>query len=261
MTSSRTAQRHDTAAGGKPTPANSLLGYFPGTLPRTQRWSSTMSHHSIRGPAGTLEAVSSDPVCPPNTTPGHRTVVVIAHPHPLYGGNMDNAVVIATARAANSAGAVALRFNFRGTGRSQGSHDNGEGEVHDLTAALAWAQQHLEPDSLWLAGYSFGAAMILKSPALSQIAGALLIAPPLSLYRFESKPLKGKPDIPVAVICGADDDFTAPPHRAQLDALMPVLITDLPDVGHDLGTASGSASALNTALDQALSALMAAAGT
>ena len=128
-----------------------------------------MNQHSIAGPAGRLEAVSSKPLN--QTDEGCTNAVVIAHPHPLYGGTMDNAVVTATTRAANAAGSQTLRFNFRGTGQSQGKHDEGKGEVEDLAAALSWSQQHFRPDSLWLAGYSFGAAMILRSTELPEEIG------------------------------------------------------------------------------------------
>ncbi len=82
---------------------------------------------------------------------------VVLHPHPLYGGDMDSHVVLALRTAFAEAGATTLRFNFRGTGRSQGAYDDGRGEANDARVAIA-AIRELQPGrSILLAGYSFGA--------------------------------------------------------------------------------------------------------
>ena len=90
--------------------------------------------------------------------------VVVAHPHPQYGGEMRNNVVHALCRAANGAGAAAMRFNFRGVGASEGSFDNGVGEQKDVEGALAYLRGLPEIDStrIAVAGYSFGALVILR---------------------------------------------------------------------------------------------------
>ena len=87
---------------------------------------------------------------------------VVCHPHPLFGGTLHNKVVFHTMKALNSFGFPVLRFNFRGTGLSQGEHDEGGGEVEDVRAALAWldAEFHLP---LLFAGFSFGAAVGLRA--------------------------------------------------------------------------------------------------
>lgn len=98
----------------------------------------------------------------PETTPCPG--VVVAHPHPQYGGEMHNNVVHALCRAANAAGAAALRFNFRGVGGSEGSFDNGVGEQRDVHGALEYVRGLPEIDAsrIAVAGYSFGALVVLR---------------------------------------------------------------------------------------------------
>jgi len=90
--------------------------------------------------------------------------VAVAHPHPQYGGDMYNNVVNALCQAANSVGAAALRFNFRGVGGSEGSFDNGVGEQRDLAGALEYMRGLPEIDAsrVAAAGYSFGALVVLR---------------------------------------------------------------------------------------------------
>lgn len=110
------------------------------------------------GPTGALE-IAMD--CP---SVGSRGIAVIAHPHPLYGGNMTNKVVQTLARAFVLSGYTALRFNFRGVGHSAGTYDEGRGELQDL---LAVVQTQAPEGPLCLAGFSFGA--FVASHALSQL--------------------------------------------------------------------------------------------
>ncbi|MGP0054951.1 MAG: alpha/beta hydrolase, partial [Steroidobacteraceae bacterium] len=83
---------------------------------------------SIEGPAGRLQAIAEDPKLPA------ECYAVLCHPHPLYGGTMDNKVVYTVARALQSSGVATLRFNFRGVGASAGSYDEGAGETRDAAA-------------------------------------------------------------------------------------------------------------------------------
>ena len=110
----------------------------------------------LDGPAGRLEALLNSGA--ENAT--HAAVV--CHPHPLFGGTLHNKVVFHTMKALNSFGFPVLRFNFRGTGLSQGEHDHGQGEVDDVRAALDWvdSEYHLP---LVFAGFSFGAAIGLRA--------------------------------------------------------------------------------------------------
>ena len=102
---------------------------------------------------------------------------VVLHPHPQYGGNMDNHVVVACSEALAGAGVASLRFNFRGAGRSEGTYDEGRGEREDALAAM-FAMRTAHPSKgLLLAGYSFG-AMIAATVADDALAGLALISPP-----------------------------------------------------------------------------------
>ncbi|MGH7421981.1 MAG: alpha/beta hydrolase [Candidatus Rokuibacteriota bacterium] len=112
---------------------------------------------------------------------------VICHPHPLYGGDMDNPVVIRAAEVARDAGHATLRFNFRGTGASEGAHDKGRGEQDDVRAAMAALAANLPAGSrVGVMGYSFGAAMAARATRASvPDAPLVLIAPPLGMLEFD----------------------------------------------------------------------------
>jgi len=120
----------------------------------------TIAKLSIRslfldGPAGRLEALLNEGAA--NAT--HAAIV--CHPHPLGGGTMHNKVVFHAMKALNSFGFPVLRFNFRGTGLSAGTHDEGRGERSDVEAALAWLKREF-PLPIFFAGFSFGAAVGLR---------------------------------------------------------------------------------------------------
>lgn len=104
------------------------------------------------------------------TSPG----VVLCHPHPLYGGSMDSAVILALFQALRHAGYTVLRFNFRGVGGSTGRHGGGEAEVRDVLGAIEHLKGECDCEELVLAGYSFGAAMALK--ALGQSGASRFVA-------------------------------------------------------------------------------------
>src|SRR3981189_1688751 len=105
----------------------------------------------LAGPPGALEAMLEEP----EETPG-RPRAPVCHPHPLFGGTLHNKVVYRLARGLRRAGAVVLRFNFRGVGRSHGEHGNLEGEIEDARAALAWLRGRYPDLPHALAGFSFG---------------------------------------------------------------------------------------------------------
>jgi alpha/beta superfamily hydrolase len=107
------------------------------------------------GPAGILQGRLS------NETSRHRGALIALHPHPLYGGNMDNKVVEAAVRAGQACDLITLRFNLRGVGGSQGSYDEGIGEQDDIGAALDFLRQRFSPQTMSLVGYSFGAYVAL----------------------------------------------------------------------------------------------------
>jgi alpha/beta superfamily hydrolase len=111
----------------------------------------------LDGPAGHLEALLEEPE---DRTPDE--ICVLCHPHPLFGGTMHNKVVYRMARALRRRGSAVLRFNFRGVGRSQGKHGEGIAEIDDARAALEWLRARYPSIPYALAGFSFGARVILK---------------------------------------------------------------------------------------------------
>jgi len=136
-------------------------------------------------------------------------VVVVCHPHPLFGGDMSNNVVLAICRALARAGMAAFRFNFRGVGKSQGSFAEGVGEQDDVRAAIAFLSTMRDIDSqrIGLAGYSFGAGVALPV-ALSEdrLQALALISPPFSASDWEQ--MKDYP-VPKLFLCGNKDWFVS----------------------------------------------------
>jgi alpha/beta superfamily hydrolase len=113
----------------------------------------------LAGPAGRLEAVLMHPVGEP------AAAAVVCHAHPLHGGMMHFKVVFRAAKALQEQGVAALRFNFRGVGRSSGTHDHGQGEQDDVRAALDEMQRRFPALSLVLGGFSFGSSVALRVAA------------------------------------------------------------------------------------------------
>ena len=111
---------------------------------------------TLKGPAGQLEALLNA------GAPDATHAALVCHPHPLYGGTLHNKVVFHTMKALNSFGFPVLRFNFRGTGLSQGEHDSGIGEVEDVGASLDWLDERFHLPLIF-AGFSFGAAVGLRA--------------------------------------------------------------------------------------------------
>jgi uncharacterized protein len=156
----------------------------------------------IAGPAGALEARLEDPV--PAGAP-RRAVGVVCHPHPLHGGTMQNKVVHTAARALQEAGAATVRFNFRGVGASAGRYDNGIGELADALAVIDWTRAHFGCDTLWLAGFSFGAATALQAAARGARPSRLVtIAPPVG--RIITQPVT-RPECPWLIVQGDVDEL------------------------------------------------------
>jgi alpha/beta superfamily hydrolase len=176
---------------------------------------------SIAGPAGSLEARIEDPA--PGVVP--RVAGVVCHPHPLYGGTMQNKVVHTAARAMQELGVPTVRFNFRGVGASAGGYDEGVGEVEDALAACAWARAHWRCEALWLAGFSFGAAVALRAAPAARPDALVTIAPPVG--RIIVDPV-ARPRCPWLVVQGGRDELVdagevrrwasgfAPPPRVAL---------------------------------------------
>jgi uncharacterized protein len=117
---------------------------------------STIHSLFLEGPSGRLEALLNA------GTDDATHAAVVCHPHPLFGGTLHNKVVFHTMKALNSFGYPVLRFNFRGTGLSEGEHDYGNGEVDDVRAALDWMDAEFRLPLIF-AGFSFGAAIGLRA--------------------------------------------------------------------------------------------------
>jgi hypothetical protein len=133
--------------------------------------------------------------------------VVITHPHPLYGGDMNNYVVGSIANAYQKIGYSTLIFNFRGVGKSQGRYEEGVGEREDVRAALAYLSDQGIQDAD-LAGYSFGAWV--NAGLSCQTDGfrrMIMISPPVNLMDFSS--IKSIPCLGL-VVTGEDDEFASP---------------------------------------------------
>ena len=204
------------------------LGSPAGRSPALRRNSCNLdavipSNASIRslfvdGPAGRLEALL-------NTGADTAThAAVVCHPHPMFGGTLHNKVVFHTMKALNSFGFPVLRFNFRGTGLSQGEHDQGNREVDDVRAALDWLHAEYRLP-LVLAGFSFGAAVGLRAAcADARVRAVIGVGAPVGpvvaesevprTYTFDFLQECAKPKL---FVSGARDQFG--PH-AQLEALV-----------------------------------------
>lgn len=133
--------------------------------------------------------------------------VVITHPHPLYGGEMDNPVVSTLAGVYQRLGYTTLRFNFRGVGASGGRYDDGRGEQDDVRGAAAYLTG-LGRSPTDLAGYSFGAWINLRlDPPIAAVRRQLLVAPPLAYLEFGAI---AAPQEELVVIAGDRDEFAPP---------------------------------------------------
>lgn len=149
---------------------------------------------------------------------GPFPLVVVCHPHPLYGGNMYNNVVEAVARKIVGKGIASLIFNFRGVGRSGGSFGHGIGEQEDLQAALSFAQsqEKIDAQRMGACGYSFGSTVALAvaatDPRIAAVAGiSPFIEPPQILDRYLR---------PKLFVCGAEDEWIdTQKFRRQIEAL------------------------------------------
>jgi alpha/beta superfamily hydrolase len=144
----------------------------------------------IDGPAGALEGRAEDP----RPDSQARVVGVVCHPHPLYGGTMQNKVVHTLARAMQELGAPTVRFNFRGVGASAGTHDEGRGEIDDAAAVADWSRRRWRCEALWLAGFSFGAAVALQAAPRLEPERLVTVAPPVGRLGLEKRPSRPRTD-------------------------------------------------------------------
>lgn len=153
----------------------------------------------LAGPAGTLEAAYEVPA----GFDGQH-VAVVCHPHPLFGGTMDNKVVVIAARALQERGYATLRFNFRGVGQSAGSWDLGRGEAADAMAAAAALQARWPAAQLLIAGFSFGAYVATQLATQLPVRQLITIAPPVQRFDFSTLAV---PQCPWLVVQGDQDEL------------------------------------------------------
>jgi len=175
--------------------------------------SSAIRSFFLDGPAGHLEALLNE------GAPAATHAGLVCHPHPLFGGTLHNKVVFHAMKALNALGMPVLRFNFRGTGLSQGKHDNGIGEFEDVRSALDWLDREFHLPVVF-AGFSFGAAVGLRAacadPRVVAVAG---LGTPVGAvedrsYNFDFLRTCAKPKL---FVSGSRDQFGP---RAKLEAVV-----------------------------------------
>jgi uncharacterized protein len=183
----------------------------------------------LQGPAGAIEAVVE---YPEDGAAPRPLVVVLCHPLPTEGGTMHNKVVTMSARAFRQLGATTVRFNFRGTGQSQGRFEEGHGELDDLRAVVAWVRAQRPGHRLWLFGFSFGAYVALRGAAELGADLLVTVAPPVG--RSWDFDLITPPAVPWLVIQGdADEVVDAEAVAAWVESLPePPELVRMPEAGH-----------------------------
>lgn len=170
-----------------------------------------LRHVDLYGSAGRLEALYRELQDPAG-------VAVVCHPHPLGGGTLHNKVVFRAARGLENANVATLRFNFRGTGASGGKHDQGEGELEDVTAAIEWVRRKHPGKKLFVGGFSFGAWVASRVACdRSDVDAIFLIGTPVDKYDFG---YLGKCDKPVLFLHGTEDEHG---DLAKLETLIPTV--------------------------------------
>jgi alpha/beta superfamily hydrolase len=179
----------------------------------------------IEGPAGAIEALVAEVDRPSGMH------AVVCHPHPLYGGTMDNKVVTTLARALQECDVPTVRFNFRGVGASEGSYDEGRGETDDAAAVARWAKERWSTGGLIVAGFSFGAYVALRLAALCKPVRVITVAPPIQRFDFSAT---ATPECPWLIVQGEADELVnskAVSSWAGVASPRPSLVM-LPGVGH-----------------------------
>jgi alpha/beta superfamily hydrolase len=163
--------------------------------------SATLERVSVAGPAGPLQAIAETP------SSTASAYAVVCHPHPLFGGSMENKVVTTLARALRDTGIPTLRFNFRGVGSSAGVFDEGVGETADAAAVASYGALRWPAKQLVLAGFSFGAFVALRLAQQRDVSRLITVAPPVDRFDFSTLPV---PRCPWLIVQGDADDVVDP---------------------------------------------------
>ena len=180
----------------------------------------------VKGPAGKLETIITVP------SPEPRGIAIIAHPHPLHQGNMDNKVVFIVSKALIESGYITAKFNFRGVGASEGHHADGIGEVNDVLAVTQFVRQHYDKNNhlpLLLAGFSFGGA--IQIVATQQLHPRLLVLIAPSVLRSQAPTVVDHADR-ILIVQGDQDDIV--PLKSVLDWASPqeIPVVVIPGASH-----------------------------
>ena len=162
------------------------------------------SRTTIPGPAGALEVVVNAPA--PALPAGPRGIALVAHPHPLQGGSLDNKVAQTLAKTFAALGYAAVRFNFRGVGKSEGAFDDGVGETEDALATLAFSRSEFPAFAATppvLAGFSFGSFVQSRVAGVVTPERMVLVGPAVKRFAVAAVPAD------TIVIHGEEDDVVA----------------------------------------------------
>jgi len=183
----------------------------------------------LQGEAGAIEALRDAPTDAPAAA--SKGVAIVAHPHPLFGGTMDNKVVQTLARAFVQCGWTVVRFNFRGVGASEGQHDNGQGEAHDLVQVVA---QVAAQGPLAMAGFSFGS--FVASHALQRLwperSIEKIVLVGTAAQRFTVAPLPTELHDKTLVVHGEHDDTVSLASVMDWARPQSLPVTVVPGGGH-----------------------------
>jgi alpha/beta superfamily hydrolase len=155
---------------------------------------------TLAGPAGNIEARIETPPSLERVT----SFGVICHPHPLYGGTLDNKVVYSLARAFHDLGVPTIRFNFRGVGSSAGSFADGVGETDDALAVIAAGRERWPDAASWLGGFSFGGAVVIRAASVANPAKLVSVAPAIRRVPLEGVTM---PMCPWLIVQGDRDEL------------------------------------------------------
>ena len=150
----------------------------------------------IDGTVGPLEARYSE------AASANGVTAVLCHPHPQFGGTMNDLVLGAIEPALLASGISSLRFNFRGVGSSEGRYSDGVGEVEDVAAATTWVRESSVGERIMLVGYSFGGAVALSAQELVEPESMILVAPAVGMFGHQHPP-----EVPSLVILAENDQF------------------------------------------------------
>ena len=171
--------------------------------------SSRLQTLDLPGPIGRLECLLQE-----REGAEPAFVAVVCHPHPLYGGTMNNKVAHRVAATLHALGGAVLRFNFRGVGKSEGRHDKGRGEMQDTLALLDWLRRRHPAAESRLAGFSFGSWVASRAAAAEPAVKRLvMVAPPVHTQTFEE--MKSYP-VPKLVIQGTTDTVCKPENLERM---------------------------------------------